>query len=279
MTQTSRPPLAAGQRFEHRVRAYNGATHSENKIHEDTVAKQYGFRGGLVPGVTDYAYMTRPALDALGPAWLEQGTMRARFLKPIYHGEILTVTGTAQPDGSLEIAALNEAGDLCAPGAASLLGEPAAAPNAADFPALPFPDADARPPADESSLAIGTFLGTAHAVFTPEVAERYLAEVQDDHAIYAGADALAHPGWLIRFANDVLHRSVLMGPWIHVESKTTHFGLVRYGDDLSTRARVVELFERKGHHFVVLDVATFANGDRAIQRVRHTAIYELRPPD
>ena len=42
------------------VRAHNASIHSENKIHEDTVAKQYGFRGGLVPGVTVHAYMTRP---------------------------------------------------------------------------------------------------------------------------------------------------------------------------------------------------------------------------
>jgi hypothetical protein len=70
-----------------------------------------------------------------------------------------------------------------------------------------------------------------------------------------------------------------MGPWIHVESETQHFGVVRFGESLSTRACVVDLFERKGHHFVVLDVATFAGGARPIQRVRHTAIYQLRPPE
>jgi len=36
------------------------AAASANKIHDDTVAQQYGFRGGLVPGVSVYASMTYP---------------------------------------------------------------------------------------------------------------------------------------------------------------------------------------------------------------------------
>ena len=40
------------------VKARNTSTSSENKIHDDAVAKTYGFRGGLVPGVTVYAYLT-----------------------------------------------------------------------------------------------------------------------------------------------------------------------------------------------------------------------------
>jgi acyl dehydratase len=279
MTQTDRTTLALGQRFEHRVRAYNGATHSENKIHEDSVAKQFGFRGGLVPGVTDYAYMTRPAIDAFGVEWLERGTMSARFLKPIYHGEMTHVVGSVGAGGRLELAALNEEGELCAPGVATLPAVAAAAPEVADFPERPLPDHDARPAADEESLAAGTVLGTAYAEFVPEVAERYLAEAEDDHPAYRGPDAVAHPGYLIRFANEVLHRSVLMGPWIHVESETQHLSIVRYGEALSTRGKVLELFERKGHRFVVLDVLTVANGDRPVQRVRHTAIYQLRPPE
>ena len=35
----------------YRVSAYNTSKHSENKMHDDTVAKRYGFDGGLVPGV------------------------------------------------------------------------------------------------------------------------------------------------------------------------------------------------------------------------------------
>src|SRR3982750_2118229 len=34
-----------------RLQAYNTAKQSENKMHDDTVAKRFGFSGGLVPGV------------------------------------------------------------------------------------------------------------------------------------------------------------------------------------------------------------------------------------
>jgi hypothetical protein len=33
------------------VSAYNTAAASDNKIHNDSVARRFGFRGGLVPGV------------------------------------------------------------------------------------------------------------------------------------------------------------------------------------------------------------------------------------
>ena len=53
--------------------AFNQATESENRIHSDEVARRYGFRGGLVPGVTVYAYLVHPALKAWGARWLEEG--------------------------------------------------------------------------------------------------------------------------------------------------------------------------------------------------------------
>jgi hypothetical protein len=42
----------------YRVEAFNASKEAENKIHDDTVARRFGFRGGLVPGVDVYAYMT-----------------------------------------------------------------------------------------------------------------------------------------------------------------------------------------------------------------------------
>ena len=42
----------------YRVEAFNTAKESENKIHDDTIARRFGFEGGLVPGVDVYAYMT-----------------------------------------------------------------------------------------------------------------------------------------------------------------------------------------------------------------------------
>ena len=79
------------------LEAYNTARHSENKMHDDAVAKQFGFSGGLVPGVDVYAYMSHVPLQVWGRAFLERGEMEGRFIKPVYDGEIATVTATEAP--------------------------------------------------------------------------------------------------------------------------------------------------------------------------------------
>src|SRR5204862_7039371 len=84
-----RPPRVG--RVPYEVRAHNTATQSDNKIHDDEVARRFGFTGGLVPGVDVYAYLTHPPAEAWGLDWLEQGTMRGRFLSPVYEGELISV--------------------------------------------------------------------------------------------------------------------------------------------------------------------------------------------
>ena len=79
----------------HEIVAYNYAHDSENKIHDDTVAAQYGFKGGLVPGAADYAYLCHPVYRTWGDQWLGAGTMSAKFIKPIYHGEVARAEGSA----------------------------------------------------------------------------------------------------------------------------------------------------------------------------------------
>ena len=51
-----------------RVTALNDAERSENAIHHDDVARRYGFGGGLVPGVTVYAYMSALPAEHWGEA-------------------------------------------------------------------------------------------------------------------------------------------------------------------------------------------------------------------
>src|SRR5215470_12721764 len=76
----------------YQVKAVNTATASENKIHDDAVARRFGFGGGLVPGVDVYAYMAHQPVARWGRAWLERGTAECRFQKPVYDGDIATVT-------------------------------------------------------------------------------------------------------------------------------------------------------------------------------------------
>src|SRR5256714_13783098 len=114
----------------YRVQAYNTAKLSENKMHDDDVAKRFGLSGGLVPGVDVMAYMMHLPVAKWGRAFLERGLIEARFVKPVYDGEIADVTGE-ENNGVLSIQ-VESRGQLCATGTASL---PASAPvvSVADF--------------------------------------------------------------------------------------------------------------------------------------------------
>jgi acyl dehydratase len=76
----------------YRVSAYNTSKLSENKIHDDAVARKFGFSGGLVPGVDVFAYMIHVPVRKWGRAFLERGVIEARFVKPVYDGEFADVT-------------------------------------------------------------------------------------------------------------------------------------------------------------------------------------------
>ncbi len=249
------------------VRAHNAATESENRIHADDVARDYGFKGGLVPGVTVYAYMVRPVAERWGLEWVERGTMTARFVHPLYEGDASTVEFDDTGGGG--IVARNGDGEACGIGQAEWAAS--APPDVADYPAAPLPHE--RPPASEASLQPGFTLGSVGAGFHADRAGEYLDEVADALPLWRD-ERVAHPGYLLRSANLILSSNVKLGPWIHVESTAAHFGLVRDGDRWSTRGRVAEVYERKGHKFVELDLLVVANDERPVMAIRHTAIYE-----
>src|SRR5271154_5506405 len=95
----------------YRVEAYNTAKLSENKIHDDAVARRFGFGGGLVPGVDVMAYMMHVPIAKWGRAFLERGLIEARFVKPVYDGEITDIRGE-EKDGAVSIE-VESRGELC----------------------------------------------------------------------------------------------------------------------------------------------------------------------
>jgi hypothetical protein len=229
----------------YRVRAVNTAPDSENKIHDDQVAAQYGFRGGLVPGITVYGYMTAPIVEH-APEWLEHGSISVRFLEPFYDGDEVIVRGEATDDGSIRVTAERENGSVCAIGTAMIA---AAALQPAWYPEQPLPRE--RPAPAHGNLVPGTLLGT-------------LVEKIDT----------AEPRRLLQFSNEILMRNFQLGPWIHAASEVTNWTAAGPGEEISARGRIHGRFDRKGHEFVVVDVMLISSGTRLLQTVRHTAIYQ-----
>ena len=254
----------------YRVQAYNTAKLSENKMHDDAVAKRFGFNGGLVPGVDVMAYMMHLPVRKWGRAFLERGLIEARFVKPVYDGEAVNVTGE-ENDGVLSIE-VESRGQLCATGTASL---PASAPSlsVADFPQIPpVPE---RRPVNEASYEPGRWLGTVPRAWTGEAATEYLTDVRERDPIYA-REGLGHPGLLQRVMNKVLVDNAILGPWIHVGSRMQLLAASASGDELTVRARVTGNYEKKGHRFVELDALVVANGRTPLAHCQHIAIYQPR---
>lgn len=254
----------------YRVSAYNTAKQSENKMHDDTVARRFGFTGGLVPGVEILAYMMHVPIAKWGRDFLERGRIEGRFVKPVYDGELVDVIGEEQ-DGRLAVR-VESRGQTCATGAASMPD------NAEQISLQDFPETPAvaiRAPVNAESYALGKWLGTAPRTWDAAAHEDYLKDVRETDPIY-GANGLVHPGTLQRIMNQVLVQNAILGPWIHVGSVMQLLSAARIDDELAARARVTANYEKKGHRFVELEAIVVANGKTAVAHCQHIAIYQPR---
>jgi acyl dehydratase len=254
----------------YRVEAYNTAKLSENKMHDDTVARRFGFSGGLVPGVDVMAYMMHLPVAQWGRAFLERGLIEARFVKPVYDGEITDIRGK-ENNGVISID-VESRGELCATGTASL---PAAAPRFAIADYVEAAAVSERKPVSAASYVAGQWLGSMPRTWAGEAAEEYLNEVRERDPVYS-REGLGHPGLLQRVMNKVLVDNAILGPWIHVGSKMQLLNAARRGDEITARARVTDNYEKKGHRFVELDALVVGNGTTPLAHCHHVAIYQPR---
>jgi acyl dehydratase len=232
-----------------RTRAHNTAADSENKIHDDRVASKYGFRGGLVPGVTVYGYMVPAILEQLGPEWMERGGVSVRFVAPCYQG----ATVVAACDGSM-ITAAAEDGSFYASGKVTMEYD-AADQATTDYPVHPLPAKEQRPVASSETILPGWPLGSISQTL----------DVADESAI---------PERLLRMANEILVANFVMSPWIHVESVVRHHRLPDIGEGITVTGTILECFERKRRRFAAAGM-TMSADDRPVATIRHTFIYEL----
>jgi hypothetical protein len=254
--------------------AVNTAPTSENRMHGEA-ATDYGFRGGLVPGVDVLGYVVDAALDRWGAAWLEHGRLAGRLVQPVYDGESVEVVATVDDDATVA-RVQGPDGDVRADVRLSSLDADASGIDV-DFDDLAvavLPEPDDRLDATAERLTPGTTLGTQYAHFRADRATGYLAEISEADPVFADR-GVAHPGWLLRFSNWALSQTVQLGPWIHVASDLQLVGAVHDGDQLEVRARVTDRFEKKGHELVVLQVGYLVDGS-PVARCEHTAIWRPR---
>jgi acyl dehydratase len=264
------------------VRARNLFRDAANRIHDDTVARRHGYAGALVAGVTIYGYLARLVVDAWGIEWLRRGTATVRFVRPIYDGDLLVLSGSirgrsgreAAGEILAEIEAQTPRGEVAATMAAGLAwGGPVVSPDPLAYPAAALPGSPL--PVTAETLARPAPLGTPVLRLDAAVLERAADDLDDPSPVYRGSAGVAHPGLVLRQANRALSENFTLGPWIHVSSDVAHLDLARAGERLQTRGRVARVYERNGRGWVDLDLLVVADGARPIAAIYHAAIYRM----
>lgn len=290
MTTTDRSPAQwqAGETLpEHQMKARNTSPVSENKIHEDSVAREYGFRGGLVPGATTYAYLASYLARTLGRGWVERGAATISLVRPVYDGDTITISGVVREregDAERGLVALDcwvdgDNGERRAPASASLRwGEPSA-------PAEPLPEfaladlsprpAEERAPISVATAPVGETLPPVTASAEPEAVARYLDDIDEQNPLFRGGadtEQVIHPGWFANIANRALSQNFLLGPWMHTRSEIHHLAAGRLGGDYTGYSTLLAAYEKRGHEYATVDVLIVDAAQQPVARVLHTAI-------
>jgi len=231
------------------VTALNSPEHAGNRIHTDEGAREQGFPAALVAGVSTYAYLTHPLVDAWGVDWLERGGGEVRFRSPVFAGDAVDCVPSPTAEGCrIEARSPDRSPDV-----------------------LSVLDAarDAGPPPPERA---GERLPDCEVVLTGRLGAGYGARIGDRLALYE-RDGIIHPAVWPAIANDVFADDLVRGSWIHTRSRIRHHGLGRDGMTVVVRATVVDRFVRRGER-AVADIAIEHEG-RPLATIEHEAIIDL----
>jgi len=236
------------------VRARNLPEHADNVIHTDAGARAAGFPSALVAGVTTYAYLTHPLVEAWGTDWLTRGGGEVKFKAPVFAPADVECVHTPADDGTVMMEA------VCA--------------DQDRNPRVTF-DAvrDAGPP---PAMRSGEALPSRQFTLGAEFAADYGARAGDDLPIYAERDIM-HPVTWPQIANRIFSTDLVNGAWIHTRSIIRHHAPGPVGATVDVHATVVDRFQRGGERAVV-DIVIEHEG-RAIATLEHEAIVDLGTAD
>jgi len=259
--------------------AFNQVPESENRIHSDEVARRFGFRGGLVPGVTVTAYLCHPAIDAWGMDWLARGRARAVVSTPLYDRRRFRVALADASESAYDAELTDEDGTRCASGRVELPASvPAPPPMRGDPPiAEDFP----RPRASREVMEELRERGMrALRVRWSDAAgmAAYLRDAREmPKLLRSDGGGYANTAFVLGLTNWALAGNVRMEAWLHLETESQNHRPIPRDSELVVESAIADLFQKNGHEFVDLDVAAYLLDTREpVMSARLRAIYQLR---
>ena len=258
--------------------AFNTAPDSENQIHGDELAMEYGFEGGLVPGVTISAYLVHPIVEKWGKDWLENGFANCRITSPLYDKELFIVKSEFLPNAKANTTLVRNNGIVSANAEVSIVKDKAIPPILRGD---TLADSDYNPPRaqkrhwqnlkSQGCLAFRFRWGGMEPLIYSRDADNLPSLLQPNKGGYANL------AFLLGCSNWALAGNAYMNPWVHLQTISQNYKAVQIETDLIAEMEIINIFEKKGHEFVNVQVNLFDEEDeKCVMSINLIAIYKLR---
>ena len=258
--------------------ALNTAPDSSNRIHGDEIAKQYGFEGGLVPGVTVAAYLVHPAVEKWGLDWLNFGFANCRVTSPLYDKESFKVDMNLIDEASCSTTLIKSNKLVSANAEISLTQDLPIPPIRRNDPIV---DDDYKAPKASLDLwkelqqdgcqAFRFFWGAENPL-------TYLSENKDLPLLLQPKEGgFSNFSFLLGCSNWSLAGNAYMNPWVHLQTISQNYRSVPQGTSIISEMEVKDFYKKKGHEFVDVNVNLFdEKDDSCIMTINLIAIFKLR---
>jgi len=254
-----------------------------NPIHSTEVAKSYGFDGPLIGGVTVWGWATDTVLAAVGEGWLEDGWAEYSFRQPVFPGDMLTVRAALNEDSpvsSWTVEMINQQDQVCVVGSVGLgkaewLHE-LVLPHAMD----PTAESDSKGPLTLENAETRKDWLAVELDFSAEVSAEFIAQKQHtDNRLFNPPvnkkDAIAHPSWTANWAERLLRHNFAIPSSMHTKSRVQHHRKIPIGTTVIGGAHLIEVYERKAHHFANYDVLLVDKNGDTLAQLRHWTIFRI----
>jgi hypothetical protein len=251
-----------------------------NPIHADGFAREHGFRGPLVGGVTVWGWATPAILHAAGDGWLDRGWSEVVLRQPVFPGDRMEirVRRTVPYDGTYAVAMSNGDGVACvvatvglgdAPWLAELTAPERLVPGAASYP---------KPQLTLGTAPIGRDLVPMEVSGSIEDARAYFGRSQPaDDRRFTGDRPRLHPGWIAGRPEDLLRHNFAIPASMHTRSRVQHLAPAMARGPVTVAARCVDAYDRKGHHVGVFDCLVLDGSGVPLAKMRHTTVFRIAP--
>jgi len=258
--------------------ALNTAPDSKNEIHGDKLAKEFGFKGGLVPGVTISAYLLHPVIEKWGIEWLNNGFAKCMITSPLYDKEKFEVISEEVSEEKI-LTTLYKSDQTISANAEAALSKNSIKPPKLRGDTIVSQDyvgPQATKDIWEKLKKEGCF--SFRYLWGGENPLIYLRDLnQLPDLLNPKKDGFANLCFLLGCSNWILASNAYMNPWIHLQTKSHNFRAVPMGTSLIAEMQVKDCYDKKGHEFIDVDVNLFDERDEeCIMMINLLAIYKVR---